>query len=182
MIAISVAVEASRFQSAQAVGWLTGDQVPSGYQPYGQRFCAGFFALIAHARSMAGCGGPGGRGDYSGYSGRGQSPAGAVSDLDADGVGRERSESGRWIRICRLQEHGRACVRVDARGDCQRWRSVSGGFLHGWTGWTGFLRCKGYLDSGFSRNDGFDCVSPDWIGGCIRSILADIRAGHGMGR
>ena len=26
----------------------------------------GFFALIAHAQGMAGCGGPGGRGDYTG--------------------------------------------------------------------------------------------------------------------
>ena len=47
-------------------GFSGGDQVPSEYQPYGRRWYAGVFALIAHAHGMAGCGGPGGRDDYTG--------------------------------------------------------------------------------------------------------------------
>ena len=88
---------------------MAGDQVPSGYQPYGQRFCAGFFALIAHARSMAGCGGPGGRGDYSGYSGRGQSPTEAGKRLGLLMVVAVYARNlVKWIWIYRLLVHDRA--------------------------------------------------------------------------
>ena len=51
----------------QAMDFLGGDQVServSALWPEVVRW--GFFALIAHAQGMAGCGGPGGRGDYTG--------------------------------------------------------------------------------------------------------------------
>ena len=47
-------------------GFAVGDQVPSGISPTAGGGALGFFALIVHALGMAGCGGPGGRGDYTG--------------------------------------------------------------------------------------------------------------------
>ncbi len=45
-------------------GFAVGDQVPSGISPTAGGGALGFFALIVHTHGMAGCGGPGGRGDY----------------------------------------------------------------------------------------------------------------------
>ena len=72
-------------------------------------FALWFFALIAHAYSMAGCGGPGGRGDYSGYSGRGQSPTEADKRLGLlMMVAVYARNLVKWIRIYRLLVHDRA--------------------------------------------------------------------------